>query len=363
MHASTRAEDRLQDDEAQAENSKKFDELSSLNYTEFLTSAKDFVREKGQLYQALRAYESRLLKTLQIAKNEDAAQMEGFNYNEELYKTYSHLGHVHLLALDYAREFGDLAFFCSINSSTLIRLIQRQLKCMLVSDFANKCCGDYQQAYRHLRVALNNQQEMQIFSNSLIQLHIAHCFDLFGEFPRAKEEYRILLSHKPLPDDLFASAYRQLGWINFRVSLDREDKEEKDKLLAAAERSIQLALKRQPRNARSLCYLGRVVSQRSQEESANFAFENFRQAIDIDADSNTWFGIGELYLQQRQPLDALQAFACAVQLDRRHCTSWASLGRLYEKHRQFQHALHCYREAVQYAKSKFETFSGASIVI
>jgi hypothetical protein len=44
------------------------------------------------------------LKTLQTARNEDDATDEKAN-NAELYDTYSHLGHVHLLALDYARGF------------------------------------------------------------------------------------------------------------------------------------------------------------------------------------------------------------------------------------------------------------------
>lgn len=64
---------------------------------------------------------------------------------------------------------------------------------------------------QHFRVALNDKQELQIFSRSLIQLHIAHCFDLFGEFQRAKEEYKLLLNQKSLSDEVYAAAYRQLG--------------------------------------------------------------------------------------------------------------------------------------------------------
>lgn len=62
-------------------------------------------------------------------------------------------------------------------------------------------------------MALNDTQELRIFPRSLIQLHIAHCFDLFGEFQRAKEEYRLLLNYKTLPEDLYAAAYRQLGKV------------------------------------------------------------------------------------------------------------------------------------------------------
>lgn len=43
------------------------------------------------------------MKTLQSAKEEDDTKLDETAYNAELYETYSHLGHVHLLALDYAR--------------------------------------------------------------------------------------------------------------------------------------------------------------------------------------------------------------------------------------------------------------------
>jgi hypothetical protein len=54
-------------------------------------------------FQALRAYENRLLKTLQSVKEEHGSSVSESNYNADLYDTYSHLGHVHLLAVDYAR--------------------------------------------------------------------------------------------------------------------------------------------------------------------------------------------------------------------------------------------------------------------
>jgi hypothetical protein len=37
-----------------------------------------------------------------------------------------------------------------------------------------------------------------------------------------------------------------------------------------------------------------------------------------------------LYQQQNQPMDALQAYICAVQLDPYHAASWTDLGILYE---------------------------------
>jgi hypothetical protein len=35
-----------------------------------------------------------------------------------------------------------------------------------------------------------------------------------------------------------------------------------------------------------------------------------------------------LYQQQNQPMDALQAYICAVQLDKSHTAAWTNLGEL-----------------------------------
>lgn len=37
-----------------------------------------------------------------------------------------------------------------------------------------------------------------------------------------------------------------------------------------------------------------------------------------------------LYQQQNQPMDALQAYVCAIQLDPMHVAAWTDLGILYE---------------------------------
>ena len=37
--------------------------------------------------------------------------------------------------------------------------------------------------------------------------------------------------------------------------------------------------------------------------------------------------IGVLYQQQAQPMDALQAYICAVQLDKNHSAAWTNLGK------------------------------------
>ncbi len=45
-------------------------------------------------------------------------------------------------------------------------------------------------------------------------------------------------------------------------------------------------------------------------------------------------------------MDALQAYFCAVQLDKCHVTAWVNLGTLYESMHQFKEALKCYTNAV-----------------
>ena len=54
-----------------------------------------------------------------------------------------------------------------------------------------------------------------------------------------------------------------------------------------------------------------------------------------------------LYQQQNQPMDALQAYICAVQLDKSHSAAWTDLGILYESCNQPTDALTCYHNATR----------------
>lgn len=49
-----------------------------------------------------------------------------------------------------------------------------------------------------------------------------------------------------------------------------------------------------------------------------------------------------LYQQQNQPMDALQAYICAVQLDKGHSAAWTNLGSLYESCQMPKDAFACY---------------------
>ena len=54
-----------------------------------------------------------------------------------------------------------------------------------------------------------------------------------------------------------------------------------------------------------------------------------------------------LYQQQNQPMDALQAYICAVQLDHSHSAAWMDLGTLYESCGQPHDAIKCYINATR----------------
>lgn len=54
-----------------------------------------------------------------------------------------------------------------------------------------------------------------------------------------------------------------------------------------------------------------------------------------------------LYQQQNQPTDALQAYICAVQLDKNHRAAWTNLGILYETCGQPRDAYACYLNAIR----------------
>merc|ERR1719458_2411637 len=50
---------------------------------------------------------------------------------------------------------------------------------------------------------------------------------------------------------------------------------------------------------------------------------------------------------KNQPMDALQAYICAVQLDKDHWAAWTNLGILYESQSQPHDALACYTNATR----------------
>ncbi|EPY74322.1 hypothetical protein CB1_002127003 [Camelus ferus] len=76
---------------------------------------------------------------------------------------------------------------------------------------------------------------------------------------------------------------------------------------------LQKSLEADPNSGQSWYFLGRCYSSIGKVQDA---FISYRQSIDkSEASADTWCSIGVLYQQQNQPMDALQAYICAVQLD------------------------------------------------
>lgn len=68
-------------------------------------------------------------------------------------------------------------------------------------------------------------------------------------------------------------------------------------------------------------------------EQVHEAFLSYRSSVDKqEANADTWCSIGCLYQQQNQPMDALQAYICSVQLDKSHTPAWSNLGKLCVNH-------------------------------
>ena len=64
-------------------------------------------------------------------------------------------------------------------------------------------------------------------------------------------------------------------------------------------------------------------------------------------------------------MDALQAYICAVQLDKQHSAAWTDLGVLYETVNQPKDALTCYLNAASNSKGTIycRTGEGVSVLV
>jgi histone demethylase len=185
-------------------------------------------------------------------------------------------------------------------------------------------------------------------SRCAVAFHIAHCEDASGNLLEAKTQYTAILNGNP-PDALSATLkaciFRQLGWLYYRVESSSAEQRSAD--IAQAIQFLNESIQHDPACGKTYYYLGRCYS--AVAGRAHDAFVNYRQSIDkAEASADTWCSIGVLYQQQQQPMDAVQAFVCAVQLDPAHTAAWTDLALLYEQYTQFHDALHCYRNALKH---------------
>ena len=90
---------------------------------------------------------------------------------------------------------------------------------------------------------------------------------------------------------------------------------------------LQKSIEADPTNGQSLYFLGRCYASLGKVHDA---FVSYRSSVDrSEGSADTWCSIGVLYQQQNQPMDALQAFICAVQLDKHHGPAWTNLGKIH----------------------------------
>ncbi|EFP09684.1 CRE-UTX-1 protein [Caenorhabditis remanei] len=270
---------------------------------------------------------------------------------------------------------------------------------------------DYDRCLNMFNLALNDIEETKFMPRLIIKYNIALSHENSDELETAEEEYNVLLKDTPCDSNsylfqienyqtshgknleaaisdlllkLTAACHRQLGWIEYRRTY--KDEEKRDEHLKKAQDQLTHANVIDSRDGQNYYYLGRVYGEQdvtngqvasvSTHEgtsrgrkfgivpnfysgikvnlirhirNAHEAFVNYRHSIDKrEQNADTWCSIGALYQKQNQPMDALQAFICAIELNPKLTSAWTDLGELYEKNEQFQDALDCFKNAMKH---------------
>ncbi|XP_052783608.1 lysine-specific demethylase 6A-like isoform X1 [Mya arenaria] len=210
--------------------------------------------------------------------------------------------------------------------------------------FIFKIGKDFDKSLKHFRNALSDCSPCSL-TKAQIKLHIAHLYEVQGQYKQAKEAYEQFISSEDCIEDTYrATANKQLGWLFHTVDILGE-KSAREEL---AIHHLKESLKYDKSNGQTWYLLGRCYSSLGKVHDA---FVSYRNSIDkSEASADTWCSIGVLYQQQNQPMDALQAYICAVQLDKSHSAAWTDLGLLYETCSQPKDALTCYINASKTAK-------------
>lgn len=182
-----------------------------------------------------------------------------------------------------------------------------------------------------------------------------------------------------IDSSLKAKAYRHLGWLYFysdslnKLTLTTSDEKQIDLVAPLRQelrqqhqqlvknqiipkqlnrKSLQLTLEYLSKSAQldssqnaTWYYYGRALACKGSSREAFISYKN--SVNNPEASGDTWCSIGILYYQQKQFMDSLQAFICAIQLDRSHFSAWLNLAILYEQDNQLEEALKCYKTAVK----------------
>ncbi|XP_014606210.1 PREDICTED: histone demethylase UTY isoform X4 [Polistes canadensis] len=296
-------------------------------------------------------------------------------------KTYCKLGHFHLLLEDYSKAMSAYQKFYSLKGdywkdasflyglglvyfhfNTFQGAVKAFQQVLWVEPSFPRACevhlrlglmlkvhADFDAALKHLTLALIDATTPASFSKLEIKFHIAHLYEVQGSYRLAKDHYEALLKEKALPSHLKADICRQLGWMYHVVDCSTLGVTKQHKQ-AISIHCLQKSIEAEPKSGQSLYLLGRCLAASGKVHDAFIAYSNLlylcRNSVEkSEGNADTWCSIGVLYQQQNQPMDALQAYICAVQLDKSHSAAWTNLGILYESVSQPKDALACYVNA------------------
>uniref|UniRef100_A0A8C2YBU9 [histone H3]-trimethyl-L-lysine(27) demethylase n=1 Tax=Coturnix japonica TaxID=93934 RepID=A0A8C2YBU9_COTJA len=250
----------------------------------FLRLHEDGARTKALLLKAVRCYESLILKAEGKVESDFFCQ----------------LGHFNLLLEDYPKALSAYQRYYSLQS-----------------DYWKNAAFLYGLGlvyFHYNKWKILSLRQMLKFTLidcnpcTLSNFHIAHLYEIQRKYHSAKEAYEQLLQIENLPAQVKATVLQQLGWMHHTVD---------------------------------------QLGDKATKES--YAIQYLQKSLEADPNSGqSWYFLGSvLYQQQNQPMDALQAYICAVQLDHGHAAAWMDLGTLYESCNQPQDAIKCYLNATR----------------
>uniref|UniRef100_A0A8C0ZGJ1 [histone H3]-trimethyl-L-lysine(27) demethylase n=1 Tax=Cyanistes caeruleus TaxID=156563 RepID=A0A8C0ZGJ1_CYACU len=274
---------------------------------------------------AVRCYESLILKAEGKVESDFFCQLGHFNLLLEDYpKALSAYQRYYSLQSDYWKNaaflYGlGLVYFHYNAFQWAIKAFQEALyvdpsfcrakEIHLRLGLMFKVNTDYESSLKHFQLALIDCNPCTLSnaeSNSMINPFTF--FLLQRKYHSAKEAYEQLLQIENLPAQVKATVLQQLGWMHHTVD---------------------------------------QLGDKATKES--YAIQYLQKSLEADPNSGqSWYFLGSvLYQQQNQPMDALQAYICAVQLDHGHAAAWMDLGTLYESCNQPQDAIKCYLNATR----------------
>uniref|UniRef100_A0A8C0HSI0 [histone H3]-trimethyl-L-lysine(27) demethylase n=1 Tax=Buteo japonicus TaxID=224669 RepID=A0A8C0HSI0_9AVES len=259
---------------------------------------------------AVRCYESLILKAEGKVESDFFCQLGHFNLLLEDYPKGKNAAFLYGLGLVY---FHYNAFQWAIKAFQEALYVDpsfcRAKEIHLRLGLMFKVNTDYESSLKHFQLALIDCNPCTLSNaESNFMINPFTFFLLQRKYHSAKEAYEQLLQIENLPAQVKATVLQQLGWMHHTVD---------------------------------------QLGDKATKES--YAIQYLQKSLEADPNSGqSWYFLGSvLYQQQNQPMDALQAYICAVQLDHGHAAAWMDLGTLYESCNQPQDAIKCYLNATR----------------